>query len=458
MTKRLPLIAGLALAAAANVQAQDVGDVPVDIVRYKLALRPDMSRGTVSGIETVDFHAPEGASHVRFTANALAVKEASIDGVPVEAVTTDREIVFALPTSSREARRSSLRIAFSGKPKRGLNARPAVIYSSYFACDWMFCTQDSPGDKALFDLDLYLPVGSASVSVGRRIPDRTATDGLTIQRWRAERPEAAYLFGFAAADALPSIERQVGSTRFAYVDATGSGADLDRLFAETPTIAAFYATVSGLPIPGARYVQVLVGGQEAQEAAGFSLIGRAALDRDLGEPETQWIIAHEMSHQWWGNLVTCSTWQDFWLNEGFATFMTAAWKQRRFGESAYQAELEVARTRLKRAAGLGYDKPLAWDGTYPSLTTRRAVQYSKGALFLDRLRTEVGERAFWSGIRSYTRRFAGRSVRSADFQRSMADASGRDLTAIFAEWVYGTSSRGQEAATVMRTSAFDSDR
>jgi len=453
------LIAALAWAATATAQAQDViGDVPVDIVRYSLALRPDIRIGTVSGIEIVEFHAPAGATHVRFTANALAIEDASIDGKPVAAVTTEREVAFALPTGSRGARRSTLRVAFSGKPRRGLNAQSAAIYSSYFACDWMFCTQDAPGDKALFDLDLYLPVGSASVSVGRRLSDRAAGDGLTVHRWRAHRPEAAYLFGFAAAKALPSVERQVGATRFTYVDATGTRADLDRLFAETPAIAAFYAKVSGLPMPGARYVQVLVNGQEAQEAAGFSLIGSAALERDLGEPETQWIIAHEMSHQWWGNLVTCSTWQDFWLNEGFATFMTAAWKQRHFGESAYQAELDVARTRLKRAADLGYDKPLAWGGTYPSLTTRRAVQYGKGALFLDHLRTELGERAFWNGIRSYTRRFAGRTVRSADFQRSMADASGRDLRPIFAEWVYGVSGAELKTMPVSRTSASGTDR
>ena len=225
--------------------------------------------------------------------------------------------------------------------------------------------------------------------------------------------------------------------RFDFVNASGAEADLPSLFAETPAIASFFASKAGLPLPDRAYTQILVAGQEAQEAAGFSLIGRAALDRDLREPETQWIVAHELAHQWWGNLVTSATWQDFWLNEGFATFMTAAWKQHRFGEAAYQADLEIARTRLRRAAEIGFDMPLAWGGAYPSLPTRRAVQYSKGALFLDRLRTELGDAPFWNGIRSYTRRFAGGTVRSADFERAMEDASDRDLSALFAEWVYG---------------------
>ena len=138
--------------------------------------------------------------------------------------------------------------------------------------------------------------------------------------------------------------------------------------------------------------------------------------------------------------MTCATWRDFWLNEGFATFMTAAWKQHRFGEAAYQAELDRARERVKRVAGLGFDKPLAWSGDYPSLSARRAVQYSKGALFLDRLRSHLGEAAFWNGIRAYTRRFAGRTVRSSDFERAMTEAGGRDLSPLFREWVYGVPS------------------
>ena len=427
-------IALLAWSSAADAETRGP---QADVVRYTLALRPDIRAGTVAGVETVEFSAMEGATHLRFSANSLSISSATIDGNPADFAVTAEEVAVALPTSIRAGRTSTLRIVFAGKPRRGLVTQPSAVYSSYFACDWMFCPQDSPGDKALFDLDLFLPTGTASVAGGRRLADRPAADGLTLHRWRAQRPYSPYLFGFVAGN-LQISQRGQGGTRFSYVNATGGGADLDRLFAETPAIAAFFAAKAGMPLPHGHYTQVLVGGQEAQETASFSLIGKAALDRDLGEPDTQWVVAHEMSHQWWGNLVTCAGWQDFWLNEGFATFMTAAWKQHRFGEAAYQGELDVARARLKRAAALGYDKPLAWAGAYPSVAVRRAVQYSKGALFLDRLRAEMGDRAFWSGIRRYTRRFSGRTVRSADFERAMAEASGHDLSAIFGQWVYGT--------------------
>ncbi|MFK4980152.1 M1 family aminopeptidase, partial [Klebsiella pneumoniae] len=83
-------------------------------------------------------------------------------------------------------------------------------------------------------------------------------------------------------------------------------------------------------------------------------------------------IVHELTHQWWGNLITCETLKDFWLNEGITTFMTAAWKQHRYGRAAYEAELNEARSRFEKARAMGFDKPLAWNGTYPTLGVRRA--------------------------------------------------------------------------------------
>jgi aminopeptidase N len=436
MLKRLLTIACLACSSGAFAEDRDLTrDAPMDVVRYALTLRPDIRTGMVAGVEAVEFRAGKDATHVRFSANALTIERATIDGKPVDFAAAGQAVAFTLPAPPREGRPSTLRIVFAGKPKRGLAPQPDAIYSSYSTCDWMFCLQDSPGDKAWFDLDLYLPTGALSVGTGRRLPQLPSTNGLTIHRWRALRPYSPYLFGFAAG-ALQFAERRHGGSRFTYVNASGAEADLERLFAETSAVAEFFEAKAGLPLPDKRYTQVLVTGKEAQEAANFSLIGKDTLDRDLGDPPTEWIIAHEMSHQWWGNLVTCATWNDVWLNEGFATFMTAAWKQHRFGDAAYQAELDVARGRVKRAAELGYDKPLTWSGAYPSLATRRAVQYSKGALFLDQLRSEIGDKAFWQGMRTYTRKFAGKTVRSSDFERVMVEASGRDLSAIFAQWVY----------------------
>ena len=157
----------------------------------------------------------------------------------------------------------------------------------------------------------------------------------------------------------------------------------------------------------------------------------------LSDPTEDWAIAHELSHQWWGNAVTCADWSEFWLNEGFATFMTAAWKEHRWGRAAYDREMAIAKKRWYASAVAGFDKPLAWKGQYPSLKVRRGIQYSKGALFLDALRRELGETAFWKGVRLYTRAHLGGTVTSRDLQRAMEKASGQRLQPLFDRWVYG---------------------
>lgn len=202
-------------------------------------------------------------------------------------------------------------------------------------------------------------------------------------------------------------------------------------------MVAFLSGKAGVPLPVKDYSQLLVAGDEAQEAATYSVLGLDALPVTTGDAAQDWAIVHELGHQWWGNLITCRTLQDFWLNEGITTFMTAAWKEHRYGRVAYEAELDVARARLEKARTQGFDKPLAWGGRYPTLGTRRAVQYSKGALFMDRLRTTLGDTAFWAGLRRYTRAHAGGIVTSIDLEKAMEASSGQDLRPLFTQWVYG---------------------
>lgn len=429
------------LTATSGVNAQVSANTPghgFEVERYAVALRPDMATTAVSVTETVVLRSlANRLSRLAFTANALQIGEATMNGQPVRMTSDERAIVFNLPRSLRKGERATLHFQMTGTPARGVTAAAGGIYAGYFACEWMVCVQDAPGDKAHLQLDLFLPPGLESVGVGRGRTSVVVPGELVRHHWRSTRPYSSYLHAFAAGPfARSSVSTVQG--RLIYLDGTGIGADLPARFAESPALAAFFADKAGMPLPDGRYVQLLVPGREAQEAASFSLIGKMELDDERGDPSSAWVIAHEMAHQWWGNLVTCATWRDFWLNEGIATFMVAAWKEHRLGTGAYHTELDVARGRVDWVRQIGFDKPLAWEGQYPSLRARRAIQYSKGALFLAHLRKVVGDVAFWRGLRRFTRRNAGKSVTSRDFQNAMQRASGRDLSTTFAEWVYGT--------------------
>lgn len=408
-----------------------------DVISYDVALTPDFIGKSVSGIEAIRLTGTaDGAQTLAFSPNALSITRATVDGRAVETRSDAQGIVFKLDRPLRKGHVATLRFAFSGTPRRGVSWSGESVYTSYFACDWMVCLQDSPADKADFALSLRLPQQLSSLSNGRMVKQALPSTGQAIHRWRSQRPYSPYLFAFAAG-AMRVSRQQGGHGELVYKDLTGAEADLTQLFGETAGIAAFFASKAGVPLPNRRYTQLLVPGREAQEAATHSLIGAEELKRDLAQPERSWIIAHELAHQWWGNLVTCASWRDFWLHEGVATFMTAAWKEQRHGRAAYEAELASARQRVERAGAQGYDKPLVWSGQYPSLATRRAIHYAKGALFLDQLRGQLGEDQFWGGLRLFTRGHAGGVVTSVDFQRAMERASGRDLKPIFQEWVFG---------------------
>jgi len=435
----LVLVAWL-LQAGSTLGAERPGE-GFDVTHYALALTPDIQNRTLSGREVITLRTTKDRLRsLTFSGSALSIDSATLDGVPVVVETGEETLSIRLAEPLARGRAVRLELTYHGRPARGLSGSATSLYTSYFACDWMICAQETFGDKAAFSLALKVPVGIDTLSVGRRVARIRTSDGGEIHRWTAPRPYSAYLFGFAVgrfARVEERVDARVRAARLVYLSDVADEGELRQRFAETGGIVRFFADKAGAPLPVAAYSQLLVEGREAQEAASYSVLGVEALPTRADEPSQNWAIAHELAHQWWGNLVTSATLKDFWLNEGVTTFMTAAWKEHRYGPAAYEAELAVARGRLEKARAAGFDKPLAWEGRYPNLGTRRAIQYSKGALFMDHLRTTLGEEAFWAGLRRYTRAHAGKTVTSLDLEKAMEAASGRDLRPVFLEWVFG---------------------
>jgi len=425
------------LSAAAPSPALPTGEI--DVLHYALTVTPDFDRRSISGESQVSFRSQRDAlAEVRFSANSLTVDRAAMRGEPVRVSRASEEIVMTLPRPLARGQTATLTIAFHGVPARGLVFGAKSVYTSYFTCDWMFCVQDRPGDKATIDLTIVVPKGMTSVGVGARgsvAPAAAGPGGFEAHTSRETRPYSSYVYGFAAGDFHVVSERQ-GNAELVYLSETAPPERLRALFASTGEMVRFFEEKAGVRLPHGRYVQVHAPGTAAQEADAFSVIGDDMVSPILGNPQEDWVIAHELAHQWWGNLVTCADWNEFWLNEGITTFMVAGWKEHRWGRPSYDREMELARQRVDAAAKAGISAPLTFAGPFPSLSARRAIAYSKGALFMDRLRRELGEEKFWAALRSFTRTYAGTTVVSRDFQRAFERTSGRDLGALFNEWVY----------------------
>jgi aminopeptidase N len=406
----------------------------LDILSYDTRLRVDVRSRSVEGKTTITYALPESArSILHLPSHGLDIRDVSSLGSPLKFQIDAEEIVLDLPRPVQEGEQAAIEIVYRGKPARGLVFGDALVYTDFFTCHWMPCL-DSPDDRAAFRLELVVPAAYRVIAGGEHLGSAQAGAGQMEHVYFEKAPRPTYLFGFAAGKFVEATQRE-GGVELSFLG-PGPAAALQRLFEPTAGMLRFFESKAGVPLPGGRYAQVLVPGSQAQEKSSFSLIGTEELGPSLKDPSEDWVIAHELAHQWWGNLITCKDFSHFWLNEGVTSFMVAAYKEQRWGAAAYARELELFDKRHQAAVAQGFDPKLTFAGDYPTLEMRRAITYSKAALFLSQLRRELGDDAFWRGMKSYTQTRANQSVVSRDFQHDFEAASGRNLTALFNAWVY----------------------
>jgi len=399
---------------------------------YRAEIRPDLATRSIAGTTEISFERTTAtAREISIPTNGLVVTGVRVDGGKVPFTHEDGVLRVAQPAPGSDSLR--LAVDYHGEAPRGLVFGEGFVYSVFDTCRWMIC-DDDPGVRAPITMEIVVPAGFEVVASGGAVGVHAEGADLVRHEWREERPYSAYLYGFAAGRFAKAHE-MYGAVDLRYLGPSDTTDELCRKFERTAEMLAFFEDKAGVPLPHAAYTQVLVPGGAAQEMSSFSVLGRAVLDPILESPHEDWAIAHELAHQWWGNLLTCRTWRDFWLNEGITVFMVAAYKEHKWGKADYDHELELCRTRHQRAKDAGFDKPLRFEGPYPDLRTKRAVVYYKGALFMAALREAMGDAAFWSGFKAYTQEQAGRSVETADFKRAMEAAAGRSLDGLFAEWV-----------------------
>ena len=408
-----------------------------DVLGYVATVTPDIQAKTVAGQVDIRLRIVSSeARTIEFDRADLAVDEVRAHGERLAFDLLPRRVRVHLPAPASQGVSVDLSIAYHGEPRSGLQFVPErqQVYTVFSTSQWLVCV-DAPGDKATLDLSVILPGGLRAVGTGTLVSEKPGPNGMVVHRWRQDKPISTYLFGFAAGR---FIERQTTGTGTAlrYIGEGVSPDELDRIFRDTPDMLKFFAERAGVAYPGGTYAQVLVASTAGQEAGGFSLLsdayGRAVLD----DPTGVWLIAHELAHQWWGNLVTCQDWTHFWLNEGFASFMADAYDEHRFGREVYVQDIERARVRYEAVRQAGGDRSLVFPDWNRPTADDRTIVYQKGAYVLHLLREQMGEDRFWTGIRRYTAAYAGRTATTDNFKRSMEMSSGLSLDAFFDHWVY----------------------
>jgi aminopeptidase N len=396
------------------------------IVRsFDVDVHIDRAAKTIHGIERIELSSSDDP--LRLPLKGQIVSAVSCGDRPA-AFTTEASILEVEACAA-----GSITIRYTAHEPKGITFAPSIAYTTFDTCSWMVCDED-PSHRAPVSLTLHAPPDEWTLASGTLQSVRGEAGGRTF-RWQDARSRSAYLYGFAVGP-LRSASVVEGDATLIAMSTDVSESELVGVLRHSEGMVRFFETAAGRPLPDGRYTQLIVKGSAAQEKSTFSIIGTEELAALATDPSEDWVIAHELAHQFWGNSVTPRSWSEMWLSEGVVTFMTAAWKEHRWGRAAFDREMSLAERRVKVAIDAGYDKPLAWPGDYPSLRIRRAIAYSRGALFMNLLRQQLGEDVFWHALRRYTTTFAEQTVTSGDFQRAFERSSSRNLTLLFRQWVF----------------------
>jgi aminopeptidase N len=426
-------------------------DRPADVRHLDLDLTLDFAAQTLHGAVTTTFSVLfEELSEVAFDAAELAVERVTlaatdaalpfwIEGEKLR-VRLDRVYRYGEELAVRVEYRARPRAGFTFvRPTEGNPELPVQAWSmgeTEYHHYWFPC-HDYPNDRATTALTCTVPGSFLVISNGRLVEVRDNPDKTKTYIWRMDVPFPAYLLTLVAGE-FAELRDAWGDVPVTYYVPRGREEDGRRMLGKTPHMIAFFSERFGVDYPYPKYAQTVaqqyLGAMENASATTHSYRflpdERASLDYS---PEPT--VAHELVHQWHGDLIAVRDWSETWLKEGFATYFAAVWTQHDQGEDEFRIALQGEQHGYLEADARGR-RPIVYGVTRKNADELFDMHpYNKAGCVLHMLRQVVGDEPFWRGVQLYTRRNAGREVVTADFERAMEEATGRSLARFFDQWI-----------------------
>lgn len=330
------------------------------------------------------------------------------------------------------------------------SARLPVVFSQGEAESnsmWFAC-HDFPNERLSTELVVTVDDPFQVVSNGELQERKRVGKGRTRYHWLQREPHVNYLVtmviaAFEYVD-LGGPESARAGLPIGVWAPIGSGERVRAGFGETPAMIACFERLFDEPYPWAKYDQVITRGYDfgAMENTSATTFYPQSVHQNADELRD--VVSHELAHQWFGDLVTCKSWEHIWLNEGWASYCEALYDEDRAGSDPEARR----RAYLRHISGwLDSQRGSNW-GTAP---THEALvsnfypdpdepfmkvdnPYSKGALVLHMLRVGLGDDAFFAGVRLYLDRMRFQQAETDDFRRALEAASGRSLEQFFGQW------------------------
>lgn len=347
----------------------------------------------------------------------------------------------------------TIEVVYSGIPAGGMKIQPTKFGDRSFMCEnwpnnarhWL-PTVDHPYDKATSEFIVTAPAHYKVISNGLLLEESMLDKETKLTHWKQSVPVSCWLFVLGVADfAVQYADDFQGKSLQTWVFPKDREAGFLDFSSPTKQVLQFYSDYIG-PFAYEKLASVetqsVGGGMETSSAIFYD----EKMITGTQSVRLRNVVIHELAHQWFGNAVTETTWDDAWLSEGFATFFTLLFIENAYGHEEFQKGIEAARKTV-------YDLTKK-DSTFAIVANRSSetgpvtsgITYQKGAWVLHMLRERIGHETFRKGIQAYYTKYFNANTTTDKFIAEMEKASGQDLKTFFAQYLYRTDNLQLSAA------------
>ena len=423
-----------------------------DVHHLRLDLTVDLEARRVAGEATLTL-SPLGVAFDQLVLHAVAldVKAVEVAGAgPARFAIEPDMLRIWLERAHAPKDTLIVRIRYSAtEPKQGLYfvasdeayKRPLQLWSQGETEEnrhW-FPAWDYPNDRATSEMVVTVPAGFTAVSNGALESQRDNPDGTVTFHWYERRPHVNYLVSLVVGKFVHISEKYGAIPLDIYVP-PGKEELVPRSFGNTADMMRVFEQAFGHPYPYEKYAQTTVhdfmwGGMENVSAT--TLTERTLHDEAAHLTfQSDDLLAHELAHQWFGDLITCRSWSHAWLNEGFATFGEIVYFESKWSEDGLADQLIELRSGYLDEYENDYRRAIVTDVYGGDWDLFDAHLFEKGALVLHMLRKELGEEVFGRAISHYVNKHAWETVDTSQLRIAIEESSGRDLGVFFDQWLY----------------------
>lgn len=419
----------------------------INVLHYNFFIDINDDNDSLKGLATIKFINPSGASGISFD---LTNVQASGKGMHVSEVKDlsngvqqlsfaqmSQKLLIQLP-ASRKGDTSTITVAYKGIPTDGLIISKNKFGTRTFFADnwpnrahhWIPCN-DRPDDKASFEFSVVAPSYYGVIANGVKLEEKELNNK-KLTHWREETalPTKVMVIGVArfATKQFENSPNSLPVSAWVYPqDSTKGFYD----FAVAPDIVQYFSGYIA-PFPYQKLANVqsttIFGGMENASCIFY------AEDLVTGDRKAEDVVAHEIAHQWFGDMASEKSFAHLWLSEGFATYFTDLYFEHKYGKEAANKRLQKEREQVIRFATSTNHAVV--DSTDNLMSLLNANSYQKGAWVLHMLRAEAGDSMFRKIIQTYYNTYKGSNAETRDFEKIVAQVTGKDWGWFFDQWLY----------------------